>query len=218
MNDRIHACMDGELSRDALSAAEAAELREMEEALAMATVSLRSAPVPDFTKRVMTALPEPRQSALVRLRDLTELAWQWLWSPRQVAVRPMYLFGGAVAAMLLMLTVQSPAGEWAESPVAAAEAPSESPPELYVQFRLDAEGVNTVSLAGSFTDWEPRYELRQIAPGTWTATVALEPGVHDYLFVVDGEEWIADPTASPVDDGFGGTNSRLFLTPPASRT
>jgi hypothetical protein len=214
MNDRIHACMDGDLPREALSMAEAGELREMEEALAAATLSVRSAPIPDFTKRVMMALPEPRPSAFAVARNGAASAWEWLWSPRQVAIRPMYAFGGALAALLLVFVMQFPMVDRMEVQAVAAERA----PELYVQFRLDAEGVSTVSLAGSFTGWEPRYELHQVAPGTWTATVALEPGVHDYLFVVDGETWIADPVASPVDDGFGGTNSRLFLTPPASHT
>jgi hypothetical protein len=206
--------MDGDLPRDALSAAEAAELREMEEALTAATRSLRSAPVPDFTRRVMMALPEPRPSAMGVAWNRMTSAWEWIWSPRQVTIRPMYVLAGALAGLLLMVSVQFPTGNQIGDQAGAVEAS----PELYVQFRLDAEGVTTVSLAGSFTDWEPRHELREVAPGTWVATVALEPGVHDYLFVVDGQEWIADPVASPVDDGFGGTNSRLFLTPPANRT
>jgi hypothetical protein len=214
MNDRVHACMDGDLPREALSPSEASELREMEEVLAAATRTMRTAPVPDFTKRVMMALPEPRPSAVGAVRSWISSAWEWLWSPRQVAIRPMYMFAGAVAALLLMVVSQGPAGDRMESPMAAVEMT----PELYVQFRLDAEGVSTVSLAGSFTDWEPQYELREVAPGTWAATVALKPGVHDYLFIVDGETWVADPVARPVDDGFGGTNSRLFLTPPANRT
>jgi hypothetical protein len=214
MNERIHACMDGDLPREALSSAEMSQLREMEEALAAATRSMRSAPVPDFTRRVMTALPEARPSAVGIAWSRMASTWEWLWSPRQITVRPMYLFGGAVASVLLVAVLQLPAGSQVEVPSAAVEAS----PELHVQFRLDAEGVSTVSLAGSFTDWEPRYELRQVAPGMWAATVALAPGVHDYLFVVDGETWVADPVARPVDDGFGGTNSRLFLTPPANRT
>jgi hypothetical protein len=214
MNDRVHACMDGDLPLESLSPSEASELREMEEVLSTATRSMRSAPVPDFTKRVMLALPEPRRSAVSVAWSRMSAAWEWLWSPRQLEVRPMSMFAGALATLLLMVVLQAPAGERMEAQTAAAEAT----PELYVQFRLYAEGVSTVSLAGSFTAWEPQYELREVAPGTWAATVALKPGVHDYLFVVDGETWVADPVASPVDDGFGGTNSRLFLTPPADRT
>ena len=57
-----------------------------------------------------------------------------------------------------------------------------------------------------------------MAPGVWTITVPLTQGVHDYAFVVDGRQWIPDPYAPRVDDGFGGTNSRLtLLLPETSR-
>jgi 1,4-alpha-glucan branching enzyme len=75
-----------------------------------------------------------------------------------------------------------------------------------------------VQLAGSFTNWEPRYELRQAAPGIWTITVPLTQGVHDYAFVVDGEQWVADPYAPQIGDGFGGTNNRLALLSPDTPT
>ena len=71
-----------------------------------------------------------------------------------------------------------------------------------------------VQLAGSFTNWERRYELHEMAPGLWSITVPLSLGVHDYSFLVDGEHWVPDPYASRVRDGFGGTNSRLTLMHP----
>jgi hypothetical protein len=70
-----------------------------------------------------------------------------------------------------------------------------------------------VMLAGSFTEWQPAYELVETTPGVWTVLVALQPGVHDYAFIIDGESWVADPAAPSVDDGFGGSNSRLALLP-----
>ena len=76
---------------------------------------------------------------------------------------------------------------------------------------LDAMDVR---LAGSFTNWQPRYALHQASPGIWTITLPLSAGVHDYVFVVDGQRWIADPYAPHVDDGFGGVNSRISLVPP----
>ena len=69
---------------------------------------------------------------------------------------------------------------------------------------------------GSFTGWERRYELYQTAPGLWSITVPLAEGVHDYAFLVDGRQWVADPYASQVSDGFGGINSRLTLLLPTA--
>jgi 1,4-alpha-glucan branching enzyme len=86
-------------------------------------------------------------------------------------------------------------------------------PHVFVQFRLDA-AASRVQLAGSFTNWEPRYEMRQSASGIWTITVPLTQGVHDYAFVVDGQQWVPDPHAPQIGDGFGGTNSRLALLSP----
>ncbi|MEX0912764.1 MAG: glycogen-binding domain-containing protein, partial [Gemmatimonadota bacterium] len=87
-------------------------------------------------------------------------------------------------------------------------------PTIYVQFRLDAPGAQRVELAGSFTDWAPAHQLHETGAGVWTVVVPLEPGVHDYTFVIDGERWIVDPNAPSVEDDFGGSNSRLFLPAP----
>ena len=87
-------------------------------------------------------------------------------------------------------------------------------PALYVQFRLEAPNAQSVALAGSFTGWTPEYELVEGSEGVWSALVPLEPGVHDYTFIVDGEQWVIDPAAPLVDDDFGGSNNRLFLPQP----
>jgi 1,4-alpha-glucan branching enzyme len=86
-----------------------------------------------------------------------------------------------------------------------------------VQFRLEASGARHVSLAGTFTNWKPVYELHETAPGLWAITLPLPAGVHDYSFVVDGMRWIPDPYAPQIQDGFGGTSSRLALMTPAMR-
>jgi 1,4-alpha-glucan branching enzyme len=107
---------------------------------------------------------------------------------------------------------QLPAGA---GPAPAVAVAPDGAARLYVQFRLEAPGASEVRLAGSFTGWQPELELRETAPGVWSALVPLEPGVHDYTFVVNGEEWVVDPYAPRVEDSFGGSNSRLFLPLPA---
>jgi 1,4-alpha-glucan branching enzyme len=88
---------------------------------------------------------------------------------------------------------------------------------VMVQFRMEAVGARTVSMAGTFTGWKPTVQLRQTAPGEWTALVPLRPGVHDYAFVIDGERWVADPQrARRWTTSFGGTNSRISLPPQTS--
>lgn len=208
MSDRIHAYLDGDLPLDDLSPAERAALAEMEDSLGAVVGHLRSMPTPDLTAAVMRGLP-PRAAA-APWRRLAE----WLWRPRAVsfAFRPAYALGGAMLAAFAV--VQVPRAVPAGARTAAAEAPAEA--TMYVHFRLEAPEARQVALAGTFTGWEPRAILRETEPGVWTALVPLHPGVHDYAFVVDGEEWVPDPHASQVEDSFGGTNSRISIPPPAS--
>jgi hypothetical protein len=130
-----------------------------------------------------------------------------LWMPRQISIRPAYAVAAA-GVLLAMLVFIVP------SILMRTTDPTS---QLYVQFRLQTAAAN-VQLAGSFTNWEPTYQLHQVSPGVWTITVPLPQGVHDYAFVVNGQEWVADPYAPGIDDGFGGTNSRLTLLLPDTPT
>lgn len=86
---------------------------------------------------------------------------------------------------------------------------------VYVQFVISAPDARTVALAGTFNEWNPSIQLNDPdGDGLWTGRVALEPGVHEYMFVIDGSEWRPDPNAiSYIDDGFGQRNSVLAVTP-----
>ena len=45
-----------------------------------------------------------------------------------------------------------------------------------------------------------------VGDGRWIKTLELQPGTHEYLFVVDGR-WVADPgSAITVSNPFGGIN------------
>lgn len=77
--------------------------------------------------------------------------------------------------------------------------------------------VQSVSVAGQFNNWNKDANPLQKGPDgkTWSATVRLRPGVYQYKFVKNGEQWIVDPQAvRNVDDGNGNTNSLLVVTPP----
>ena len=170
---------------------------------------LAARPAPDLRAAVMSRIanleplpPKKRAGAIKRLADQ-------LWAPRQISIRPAFALAAAVAVVLVMMPyarLTSRGGP--ETDRGSADA------QVFVQFRLDA-AASRVQLAGSFTNWEPRYDMRQSAPGVWTITVPLTQGVHDYAFVVDGQRWIPDPYAPQIGDGFGGTNSRLALMSPA---
>jgi hypothetical protein len=146
-------------------------------------------------------------------RRIGTLEWlvHMLWEPREIAIRPALALAAA-AVVAIVLTVP-----YIRQTSAPVQQVSNSPadPHVFVQFRLETAAMK-VQLAGSFTNWEPRYELRESAPGIWTITVPLTQGVHDYAFVVDGRQWVPDPYAPQIGDGFGGMNSRLSLLSPDS--
>jgi 1,4-alpha-glucan branching enzyme len=60
-------------------------------------------------------------------------------------------------------------------------------------FTIFAPSAGEVQLVGDFTKWEETpIKLKRSKDGTWKATVPLDPGVHEYRFLVDGK-WINDP-------------------------
>ena len=172
---------------------------------------LAARPTPDFRAAIMSRIanvePLPRSQRAGALKRLSGL----LWAPREISIRPAFALAATAAAVLLLLV---PYARLISPPGAQADRGSAGP-QVLVQFRLDAS-ASRVQLAGTFTNWEPRLDLRQSAPGIWTITVPLTQGVHDYAFVVDGKRWIPDPYAPHIDDGFGGTNSRLALMSPVA--
>lgn len=214
MNERIHQHLDGELPLEDLSAEERAELTSYNAFLRHAEELGRSEPVPDMTRSIMARIEAQEVAAPATGEAPTLLAGiegviRWFWEPRPIRFRPAWAV--AAAAALLVLTLVVPG----ETPTTTTVAElTEAPAPVFVQFRLDAPGASNVHLAGSFTDWEPQYSLHEVAPGVWALLVPLTPGVHDYSFVVDGQDWRADPVAPRVDDGFGGQNSRVAVLSP----
>ena len=212
MTHRIDDYLDGALDRIALTPDERAEADALERAIEETRSFVDGRAVPDLTadimRRVRTAdRPESRRTPMfARLVRV-------LWGPREIyfEFRPAYAIAGAIAVALLVMFVPSLRQSL---PNARMQTRIDNAPKLLVQFRLQASDASTVRLAGSFTNWQPQYDLHQTAPGVWTITLPLPQGVHDYAFVIDGQRWVPDPYAQSVDDGFGGTNSRIAILPP----
>jgi 1,4-alpha-glucan branching enzyme len=73
--------------------------------------------------------------------------------------------------------------------------------------------ARTVTVAGDFNGWQPEGLPLVQRDGVWTIDLALPPGVYEYMFVVDGQQWVTDPLARTTrDDGYGGANAILDLT------
>ncbi|MDR0402157.1 MAG: glycogen-binding domain-containing protein [Treponema sp.] len=73
------------------------------------------------------------------------------------------------------------------------DSPSRGPGGT-LTFTFYAESGETVSVAGSFNNWDPfMYELPETSPGRYTLSLPLPPGVYQYAFFHRGERFL-DPS------------------------
>lgn len=93
-----------------------------------------------------------------------------------------------------------------------AEKAPESGAKKEVQFFLERPGARSVAVAGTFNNWDPEQTpMSRDMEGMWKATISLEPGRHEYRFIVDGQ-WLSDPNArESVTNEFGSTNSVVVV-------
>jgi hypothetical protein len=115
----------------------------------------------------------------------------------------------AVVALVVLVVgsrLQTSGPESASGPTA--------PPRVRVELELGKVEAHTVAVAGDFNQWEAeRSAMTRGADGVWRIRLELPPGRYQYVFVIDGERWIADPQASTVvDSGFSGANSVLDVS------
>jgi 1,4-alpha-glucan branching enzyme len=78
-----------------------------------------------------------------------------------------------------------------------------------VTFAIVAPEARTVAVAGTFNRWDANSHPLSGPDrhGRWAETVPLPPGRYEYLFIVNGTEWVPDALAPSVDNGLGGRNS-----------
>ena len=211
MNERVHRALDGDLSTNALSPAERAEVHRAEAEIDSVLRAIPAQPLPDLAPAVLRRIQRETTSDRARTSAPVPAAvgrsprtlGDWLWRRRSISIawRPAYALAAAAVLAVGLATERLRPGE-AESP------------QVFTQFVLRAPDAKRVELAGDFTGWRPAYVMKRAEPGVWTVVVPLAPGVHTYSFVVDGERWVPDPAAPAVRDGFGGVNSRLAVLMP----
>jgi hypothetical protein len=184
------------------------------EQLALNVTRLPRPMVPEgFVAAVMerTAPATSAQSAWSTLMDA-------FWAPRDLR----WNLASAVAVGCLALLVV--AGFLARTPAPTADGiatgsstVSTDSSTVFVRLVVLQPNAKIVQVAGDFNGWNPmRTPLERISDGAWAVTIALRPGRYEYSFVVDGDQWIADPFAAEEnDDGFGSRNAVLDVRPPA---
>ena len=136
----------------------------------------------------------------------------WVMAPRTIE----WNLAGAMAAACLAIVavagvVKMTPERIVEVPVAAS---SDRESKVFVRLVLLQPGAQSVSVAGDFNGWNPgQTKLERSEGGMWTATIPLKPGRYQYMFVIDGKQWITDPLAGEASgDGFGSENAVLDVS------
>ena len=140
-----------------------------------------------------------------------ESVFDWLLRPRTIRLSPLTSLAMAAAAVAVVALLPD------EAPVSPEHGPV-AVTEILVEFSLEAPGATTVAVAGDFSGWASDFVLDDAdGDGIWTGRIPITPGLHKYMFVIDGTDWVTDPGAQRyADDGFGNRNAVLAVAPPAS--
>lgn len=148
-------------------------------------------------------------------------AWQRLttsfWQPHTLKWNMAGALATAAAAVLVVGALVARPGTPAPADPAgtAAAGTTDAPAPVLVRLVVLQPEAQSVDVAGDFNGWDPtRTPLEQTATGAWTVTLPLQPGRYEYMFVVDGTQWVGDPFAvEQTDDGFGSRNAVLDVPP-----
>lgn len=190
--------LDGELKREALPEALRQEAARFERILA-----------PLGRERV-TLPPGVRTAVMARVRAAAESPWRqtWRWAtaPRLSPLAGALALAAAVAVLWL----------WPGTRATAPQAPAGASASAVASTRFVflAPGAARVAITGDWVHWDPAgVPLRSPrGDGVWVGEITVPPGLHHYVFIVNGTEWRPDPNAaSQVDDGFGQRNSVLLV-------
>jgi len=80
-----------------------------------------------------------------------------------------------------------------------------------VLFIMPAIEAQSVTVVGSFNDWEATPLSDENSDGIWTKSISLPPGRYEYAFVIDGRWWGQDPLADEYVRSFGEYNSVRYV-------
>lgn len=129
----------------------------------------------------------------------------WLGVASRVTHHP----GWAAAVAAGVVAVAAAGMLRGRPPHAATSVPLEP-----VQFVLVAPNAESVAVVGDFNDWGlgDSALVATNHQGVWSVTAPVPAGVHRYAFVVNGKQWVADPSAPrSAGDDFGMPSSALVV-------
>jgi hypothetical protein len=128
----------------------------------------------------------------------------WISAAVNLTRRPAYataLAAGVVAVVTVGMLRSRP-----ETVAGAGPIP--------VQFVLVAPEARSVAVVGDFNNWGlgDTALVAENHNGVWSVSAPVPAGVHRYAFLVNGKQWVADPTAPrAAGDDFGQPSSALVV-------
>ncbi|MEP6619517.1 MAG: hypothetical protein ABJE47_09385 [bacterium] len=132
----------------------------------------------------------------------------WWGAAAAIAHRPGWAAALAAGIVAIVTTGIMTVRPRADRSVAVAGRP-----ELK-QFVLVMPAARSVAVVGDFNNWGlgDSALVATNHQGVWSVTAPVPAGVHRYAFVVDGKQWMADPTAPRSSgDDFGMPSSALVV-------
>ncbi|HDP26523.1 MAG TPA: hypothetical protein ENN34_13955 [Deltaproteobacteria bacterium] len=117
-------------------------------------------------------------------------------------LRPVNLAFMTMAAALVILTAA----------LVSQHQETVAHPVTSHRFVLYEPGASSVEIAGNFTGWE-RVSMNRVGEiGYWELNLDLSRGEHRFVYLLEGDERILDPTVLLRErDDFDGENSVLFI-------
>lgn len=179
---------------------------------------------PDFTARLMALVnAETNGTMAFAERHLGARSWWRRSRTLQLSISPMGALAAAALAAVALLGVQltrgttpvsNRAGVIASATPALGATVAHSDTVHLVRFVLLAPRASSVVMVGDFNNWN-----RGVTPlrraghgGTWSVSVVLPAGLHQYAFIVDGTKWTPDPAVSTtVSDEFKTMTSVIAI-------
>lgn len=168
----------------------------------------------EFAARVAAPLREHvslRAGFDARVMRAVEMAARPWWR-RTHAVSVSPLGGLALAAGIAALMVLSgvAASRVSDPAPTASTIIAQAPDTVHVvRFVMHDADAQHVALVGDFNGWSR--EATPLVPsevdGRWVVDVVIPPGRHEYVFLIDGERWVTDPSAVSQRDEFGQASS-----------
>lgn len=160
----------------------------------------------DFEERVLSRVRRDAADRVMGRR--TPGLPSWWTAPRSVTLTPLasLALAAGFAAIVVASTLLATGATRARVPIVAARS---SDTVHVVRFVFLDSNAKRIALVGDFNGWAASATplVARDGTGMWTVSVVLQPGRHEYAFVIDGKRWSADPFALTTTDEFGTKSS-----------